>query len=201
MISTMISPHWKSILGMILGITWGWLTHPIVWLPFSLLGPFRAIALLLACAKQESGYNPLAEGDIGNKYGSSVGMLQFNASRWPSLTGAKRENGEWVGGRSLEDRKSCFWSGYYAIVYIQDALLSDLGWWWQLRTPVVAIASLRWMWTHGNEDAPELAEAWPKMKAEGQTWGAYLLWSAVFVPVSLAIMAGLYFLKLKKRRA
>lgn len=181
--------QWKAIFGIILGVALGWLTHPMVWLPVSLFGPFRLISLVLACANQESGFNPLAEGDIGNKNGSSVGVLQFNYSRWPSLTN----------GRDLDDRKSCFWSGYYAVVYIEDALQADWDWWWHLRTPVLCLASIRWMWTHGPAEAPAFADAWPAMKAEGRTWKGYLILSAIFVPIGLFFIAALSFLTMGKK--
>ena len=182
--------QWKTIFGLMLGITAGWLTHPLVWW-ISFFGPFRLIGLVLATANQESGFNAAAIGDTESSKGNSAGPLQFNTSTWPALT-----------GRDLADRHNCFLSGYYAVVYIQDALLSDWDWWWQLRIPVLGFASIRWMWTHGVSDAPALFnQAWPTMKAEGRSWKGYLVSAAVFGSLSLlaaAVLAGIQWKKGKK---
>lgn len=175
-----------NVLVMYLGALVGWLTHPIVWLPLGFT-PFRALHYLGVSARQESGWNKDASGDGGN----SVGILQFNVKTWPALTGL-----------DLEERKNCFKAGYYAIVFIQDALLHDWMWWVQLRVPVYGIAALRWMWTHGVSKAPSPAEAWDTMKKEGQTWKWYwyLLPLFGFLSVSLLGSVAYFGYRAKRRR-
>lgn len=154
--------RWWSAFVMTLGGLVGWLTHPVIWL---VAGPFRWIALLNMTAAQESGWNAEAVGDSTSKYGNSVGMLQFNTSRWPSLT-----------GRDLEDRTSPFLSGYYGAVYVQLALLTSWSW-WSLGLPLYGAAVMRYMWTHGvSASAAEKAseEAWDIFLQEGKSYGAFL---------------------------
>lgn len=171
--------RWWALALLLVGGLLGWLVHPLVWV---VAGPFRWSALLYMTAAQESGLNPSAVGDVGSVYGDSVGMLQFNTSSWPELT-----------GRPLGDRSSPFLSGYYAARYIQTALLASWSW-YQLALPIYGAALMRWAWTHGISaySIEHSEDAWGAFIQEGKSASAFLVARGLTLLPAVAGMVALW---------
>jgi hypothetical protein len=165
-----------------LGVLLGWATHPLLWLHFS---PWRLMFYLGVTASQESGWDPTIAGDTEDPRGNSLGLLQFHKPTRTAL------------GISDDAAKSPLWSGYYGGVYINEALLSDWGW-WIIRAPYYGAGALRVLWRGGIGSADDWRDGLTTEYAGAAYWPTYWRWVTLPTLLTLATLIGVY--KYSKKR-
>lgn len=133
-------PPWDQALYLVAAYFGGLvslLVRPVVW---PVAGPLRLLAFMLGTASQETAFQPRTVTAEPNG-SDSAGLFQWNSAN------PLRPPGAGDGGLTTAWRE-----GWAFVDNIEDAILTDIRW-FQLALPLAGFPLLRWLWTHGADDA------------------------------------------------
>ena len=91
-----------------------------------------------------------------------------------------------------EQALSPFWSGYYASVYVSEALMADWRWWYALRLPYYGAGAIRVLWRGGIGAAEDWRKGMDESYAGAAFWPTYWRWVTVPTLITVVFFYGLY---------